>query len=119
MHSQLVVLEAAAAASTNTATTTTTIGDRIFGGKEGTADPLNQINELAAVDDRRTMTKTTTTTTMMTVVVEEKEEESAIENPMLTAGKRTLSSALRSYQYVTSGFYKFLARFSGECDYYL
>lgn len=118
MHSQLVVLEAAAAASTNTATTTTTIGDRIFGGEEGTADPLNQINELAAVDDRRTMTKATTTT-MMTVVVEEKEEESAIENPMLTAGKRTLSSALRSYQYVTSGFYKFLARFSGECDYYL
>ena len=39
----------------------------------------------------------------------------SIEKQLLTAG--TLSSALRSYQYVTSGFYKFLARFSGESSF--
>lgn len=48
--------------------------------------------------DRQTMTTATST----------------MENQILTDGKKTLSSALRSYQYVTSGFYKFLARFSGK-----
>lgn len=52
--------------------------------------------------------QTMTPTAMMTT--------STIEKRILTAGKRTLFSALRSYQYVTSGFYKFLARFSGECE---
>lgn len=33
---------------------------------------------------------------------------------MLTAEKGTVSSGLRPYHYATSGFYKFLARFSGE-----
>lgn len=67
-------------------------------------DSPKQICEFSAAVDHQTMTTTTKTT-----------EESTIEDQILTAGKRTpLSSALRSYQYVTSGFYKFLARFSGE-----
>lgn len=57
----------------------------------------------AAVDPQTMTTTTSTETTTM-----------ATEQPILTAGKRTLISALRSYQYVTSGFYKFLARFSGK-----
>lgn len=65
-------------------------------------DSPKQHCESAAVEaqDRQIMATTTTTTTT--------------DREVVTVGKRTLTTALRSYQYITSGFYKFLARFSGE-----
>lgn len=81
----------------------------VVAGAARLPDSPNQISEIsaAAADHYQHRRQTMTPTAMMTT--------SATEKQILTAGKRTLFSALRSYQYVTSGFYKFLARFSGEC----
>lgn len=104
MHSQSVINTAPIPVATTT--TTPTMKERIVEEDIAQrADPAT-ISTTRLPDsqqlqlDRQTMTTATST----------------MKNQILTDGKKTLSSALRSYQYVTSGFYKFLARFSGEWD---
>lgn len=76
-------------------------------GDPHSTDQMSELASAAAVDQPGAPQPQYHRQTMTTTI--------ATENHILTDGKRTLSSALRSYQYVTSGFYKFLARFSGEC----